>query len=331
MLCRPPVGQHKHVLEADAYSVTGRDRRGEHLPRPLAVAVPQLPDLVRDPPRDRARLVGATADLDERTQNLVSERAPRELVGLVGCGEAGLDRDPRVPRGADDARPAELGQVDRDEVGRRRHARTAAARANGSGSIAADVDSPTGNPGAAARIAATTASHAAAAIVWARERRAHARAPRTRRPANRDRVGRELRRRLRNSRVLGARAPAVQAGLDRYQSATIACRSRGSRRRYLTSSTHAVAIDLSVPGVEEMHQRAGAKWAAYDADVLSATIAEMDFPLAPPVADALRHAIDRGDLGYPAPATPTSAAPFARFAARRVELDGRRGADHARS
>ena len=49
-----------------------------------------------------------------------------------------------------------------------------------------------------------------------------------------------------------------------------------------------MAIDLSVPGVEEMHQRAGEKWAAYDTDVLSATIAEMDFPLAPPVVEALR-------------------------------------------
>ncbi len=64
-----------------------------------------------------------------------------------------------------------------------------------------------------------------------------------------------------------------------------------------------MAIDLSVPGVEEMHQRAGDKWAAYDADVLSATIAEMDFPLAPPVVAALRRAIDRGDLGYAPPAS----------------------------
>jgi cysteine-S-conjugate beta-lyase len=80
-----------------------------------------------------------------------------------------------------------------------------------------------------------------------------------------------------------------------------------------------VAIDLSVPGVEEMHQRAGEKWAAYDADVLSATIAEMDFPLAPPVAEALRSAIDRGDLGYPSPATPALRRSFAQFAARRLD------------
>jgi bifunctional pyridoxal-dependent enzyme with beta-cystathionase and maltose regulon repressor activities len=43
---------------------------------------------------------------------------------------------------------------------------------------------------------------------------------------------------------------------------------------------------------------------ANDAGVLSATIAEMDFPLAKPVADALRAAIDRHDLaraGKPRP------------------------------
>ena len=47
-----------------------------------------------------------------------------------------------------------------------RHARTAAARANGSGSTSEDVVNPTGSRGAAARIASTAASHAAAAIVW---------------------------------------------------------------------------------------------------------------------------------------------------------------------
>ena len=79
-----------------------------------------------------------------------------------------------------------------------------------------------------------------------------------------------------------------------------------------------MTIDLTVPDIEAMHERAGAKWSAYDADVLSATIAEMDFPLAPPVAEALRHAIDRADLGYPKPATPSLRRSFARFAARRL-------------
>jgi len=67
-----------------------------------------------------------------------------------------------------------------------------------------------------------------------------------------------------------------------------------------------------------MHERAGAKWSAYDVDVLSATIAEMDFPLAPPVTEALRRAIDRADLGYPKPATPSLRRSFAEFASRRL-------------
>jgi cysteine-S-conjugate beta-lyase len=59
-----------------------------------------------------------------------------------------------------------------------------------------------------------------------------------------------------------------------------------------------MAIDLRVPDLEALHQRAGQKWAAYEPDVLSATIAEMDFPPAPPVAEVLHRAIDRGDFGY---------------------------------
>lgn len=79
-----------------------------------------------------------------------------------------------------------------------------------------------------------------------------------------------------------------------------------------------MAIDLTVPDLEALHRRAGAKWAAHDPDVLSLTIAEMDFPPAPPVADVLHRAIDRGDLGYPAPARSALAGSFARFADRRL-------------
>ena len=42
------------------------------------------------------------------------------------------------------------------------------------------------------------------------------------------------------------------------------------------------------------------KWSAYPADVLPLWVAEMDVPLAPPVAAALHAAIDAGDTGYPA-------------------------------
>ncbi len=40
------------------------------------------------------------------------------------------------------------------------------------------------------------------------------------------------------------------------------------------------------------------KWTFYEPDVLAAWVAEMDFGLAPGIADALHAAVDRGDTGY---------------------------------
>lgn len=51
----------------------------------------------------------------------------------------------------------------------------------------------------------------------------------------------------------------------------------------------------------------GLKWTVPD-DVLAAWVAEMDFGLAPPVADALHAAVDRGDTGYPYPRIEEAAA-----------------------
>jgi cystathionine beta-lyase len=48
----------------------------------------------------------------------------------------------------------------------------------------------------------------------------------------------------------------------------------------------------------ELRERESAKWRAYPGDVLPAWIAEMDVPLAPPIARELRRAIDRHDCGY---------------------------------
>ena len=48
-----------------------------------------------------------------------------------------------------------------------------------------------------------------------------------------------------------------------------------------------------------LRRRRGAKWSRYPADVLPAWVADMDFDVAPPIADALRKAITDGDLGYP--------------------------------
>lgn len=48
----------------------------------------------------------------------------------------------------------------------------------------------------------------------------------------------------------------------------------------------------------ELPARTSAKWRAYPPDVLPLWVAEMDFPLAEPIAAALRDAINRSDTGY---------------------------------
>lgn len=50
--------------------------------------------------------------------------------------------------------------------------------------------------------------------------------------------------------------------------------------------------------LEIVRTRTSAKWRLYDADVLPLPVAEMDFPLAEPIAMALHDAIDRSDTGY---------------------------------
>ncbi|MFE7497543.1 MalY/PatB family protein [Streptomyces albidoflavus] len=52
-------------------------------------------------------------------------------------------------------------------------------------------------------------------------------------------------------------------------------------------------------GVPELLRRDGEKWAAAGDGVLSSWVADMDFPTAPAVREALRQRIE-GDLGYPA-------------------------------
>jgi cystathionine beta-lyase len=48
-----------------------------------------------------------------------------------------------------------------------------------------------------------------------------------------------------------------------------------------------------------LRAKAGAKWHRPEGDVLPAWIADMDFPVPPPVRAALDAVLDRGDLGYP--------------------------------
>lgn len=71
---------------------------------------------------------------------------------------------------------------------------------------------------------------------------------------------------------------------------------------------------LTAYSIEELRQRRSVKWREFPPDVLPMRIAEMDTPLAEPVAAALRAAIDRGDTGYAFAGRLPAA--FAGFAAR---------------
>lgn len=55
---------------------------------------------------------------------------------------------------------------------------------------------------------------------------------------------------------------------------------------------------LTLLTLDALRQRTSVKWRMFPPDVLPLWVAEMDVPLAPPVADALRRAVDLGDTGY---------------------------------
>jgi hypothetical protein len=109
--------------------------------------------------RDRAGVVESAVHLDQSPHDLVGERAARELP-RARPGWRGRPRS-RSPRGRLLARcPATRAPTGspRMKSGAWRHARNAAARANGSPSTPSAVESSTNNPRAAARMAAATAS-----------------------------------------------------------------------------------------------------------------------------------------------------------------------------
>ncbi|MET7327093.1 MalY/PatB family protein [Nonomuraea sp. NPDC005650] len=62
------------------------------------------------------------------------------------------------------------------------------------------------------------------------------------------------------------------------------------------------------------------KWRAHPDDVLPLWVAEMDVPLAPPIAEALHRAVDLGDTGYPYGSAYAEA--LAEFARERWRWDG---------
>ncbi|MFM9370460.1 MalY/PatB family protein [Streptomyces sp. Da 82-17] len=81
-----------------------------------------------------------------------------------------------------------------------------------------------------------------------------------------------------------------------------------------------IANPLEVFTLDQLRRRRSMKWRAHPADVLPLWVAEMDVPLAEPVADALREAVDAGDTGYPAGTE--FAESLAGFAVRRWKWDG---------
>jgi len=72
--------------------------------------------------------------------------------------------------------------------------------------------------------------------------------------------------------------------------------------------------------LDVLRNRTSAKWRSFPPDVLPLPIAEMDYPLAEPIAHALHAAVDRSDTGYSSGSRPVAEA-FQGFAAARLGWD----------
>ena len=69
--------------------------------------------------------------------------------------------------------------------------------------------------------------------------------------------------------------------------------------------------------LDELRRRSSDKWRKFPEEVLPSHIAEMDFPVAPPIEEALVAAVRAGDLGYQHAKSSGLAESFAAFAERR--------------
>lgn len=74
---------------------------------------------------------------------------------------------------------------------------------------------------------------------------------------------------------------------------------------------------IAAEPLDALRTRTSAKWRLYADDVLPLPVAEMDYPLAEPIAEALQAAIRRSDTGYSAGSRGVAEA-FAPFAAERL-------------
>ena len=75
---------------------------------------------------------------------------------------------------------------------------------------------------------------------------------------------------------------------------------------------------LKVAGLAELQKRRSEKWAGLPPGVISATVAEMDFDIAEPIARVLHDAVDRSDLGYAFEVPHALRDAFTGFARRRL-------------
>jgi hypothetical protein len=67
---------------------------------------------------------------------------------------------------------------------------------------------------------------------------------------------------------------------------------------------HPDHMDVTADPLSLLRTRTSMKWRSYPDDVLPMFVAEMDFPLAEPIAEALIAAVRRSDTGYVAPVNP---------------------------
>ncbi|MGR8919994.1 MAG: MalY/PatB family protein [Gammaproteobacteria bacterium] len=58
-------------------------------------------------------------------------------------------------------------------------------------------------------------------------------------------------------------------------------------------------MDIDDISEAALRRRRGEKWSRYGSEVLPAWVADMDFPVAEPVREAIEARVDAGDLGYP--------------------------------
>jgi len=83
----------------------------------------------------------------------------------------------------------------------------------------------------------------------------------------------------------------------------------------MSQSPWPVFDDLSL---DDLRRRRSEKWTRFPPDVLPCAVAEMDYPLAQPIRDRLREAVDLGDCGYASPQQHELAEAYASFALDRL-------------